>query len=163
MDNLDTQAFCSECGELLRVTAGGDVADCAACGAPGFNLYGSKPRKKRGKRRNKYGNVHTRYDGHAFDSIAEARYYAYLLKPAVEAGEISDLEVHPQFVLQDAFVDAAGTAWPAITYESDFRYIKDGRTVVVDVKGVPTPKFKIQELLFRKRFPSIEFIVAYSQ
>jgi len=154
---LETSVLCPGCGTKLALSSNGDVSGCS-CGAASFNLYGAASKK----RRNKYGNIHTKVDGKTFDSLAEANYYAYVMRPLAESGEIVDLIVHPKFVLQKPFTDSAGVSWPAVTYESDFQYERDGRLIVVDVKGVKTAKFKIQELLFRKKFPRIEFIVTSS-
>lgn len=33
----------------------------------------------------------------------------------------------------------------AITYTGDFQYVKDGKVVVEDVKGMVTPEYKLKE------------------
>jgi hypothetical protein len=54
-----------------------------------------------------------------------------------EKGEISELECHPKFTLQEAFTTRDGKRIRAITYTADFMYkAHDGYTIVEDVKGV---------------------------
>lgn len=119
-------------------------------------------RGKGKRKRHKYGVTSSaaerQCDGYQFDSLAEMRHYGELaLRQA--AGEISKLEVHPRFAIADAFTDATGKRWKALIYIADFAYIENGREVVVDVKGVVTPVFRIKERLFRQRYPQVEFLV----
>lgn len=109
--------------------------------------------------RNKYGNQETFVDGHKFDSKAEAAHYENL-KMLAMAEEIADLEVHPRFVLQDAFTKR-GHRFRAITYTADFSYWdhKHGRRVVEDVKGVQTQVFKIKRKMFEKRYPDLILVI----
>lgn len=99
----------------------------------------------------KYGNK--RDD--VFDSKAEAARYKELCL-LVAAGTITDLEIHPVYELQPAF-KCNGKTYRAVTYEADFCYIGDDKTIVEDVKGVITDTFRIKEKLFRFRYPDIDF------
>lgn len=110
------------------------------------------------KQSNSRGNDPTTIDGHTFDSKAEAKRYGEL-KLMVQAGEISDLTVHPVYELQTAFRDATGSRHRSIRYEGDFGYTERGRAVVEDVKGHRTEVFKLKEKLFRFRYPYIDFRV----
>lgn len=104
--------------------------------------------KESGRGRSKYGNKRIEADGYTFDSQAEYRYYLYL-KSLQENIEIDGLEVHPVYQLIPDFVDYAGEAHKGITYEADFTYYgKDGKRVVVDIKGVQTDVFKLKHKLF---------------
>ena len=99
------------------------------------------------KRRNgKFNARKTTLDGRTFDSAAEARSYAKL--QIMEAsGEISDLELQPKFELQPAFKDSAGKTIRAITYTADFAFVRDGKRIIVDVKGgkaTQTQAFRIK-------------------
>lgn len=107
---------------------------------------------------NTRGNELTTIDGYTFDSQAEAKRYEEL-KLSVQAGAISDLQVHPVYELQAAFRDASGARHRSIRYEGDFGYTEGGRAVVEDVKGHRTEVFKIKEKLFRFRYPFIDFRV----
>ena len=94
-----------------------------------------------------------------FDSKAEAKRHAELLL-LEKAGIIHGLSVHPWFELQPAFKSKSGGYYRAIGYEADFTYYEkhngESRVVIEDVKGFPTPAFKIKEKLFRFKFPDAE-------
>lgn len=97
--------------------------------AEDYLASGDKPK------RNKYGAKKVTVDGHRFDSMAEgARYWD--LKVLQEAGEISDLELQPEYpcLVQGVKVGA---------YRADFRY-RDaaGKLVVEDVKGKRTDLYR---------------------
>ena len=113
----------------------------------------------RSRSRTKYGNRFTVVDGIRFDSCAEADRYR-VLRLRERAGEISDLELQPKFVLLPAF-ERNGTKYRAITYRGDFAYIENGRSIVEDVKGMATDLFKVKEKLFRYHYPDIELRVQF--
>ena len=69
-----------------------------------------------------------------FDSAKEARRFREL-DMLLKAGEISDLRCQVPFVLIPAQVRADGSREQACKYVADFVYMKDGETVVEDVKG----------------------------
>ncbi len=118
--------------------------------------------------RAKYGNKRLTIDGVTWDSKRE--YQRWLaLRQAEKDGLISDLERQPKYELVPAIKEkyikhlktkdkvCERTAQLPITYTADFRYIKDGKTVVEDVKASPhmaalDPKFLIKEKLFRWKF-----------
>jgi len=106
---------------------------------------------------NKYNAVRTEVDGILFHSKGEARRYGEL-KMLERAGEISDLELQPQFVLLDAF-ERDGKRIQAIKYKADFKYIEDDIVVIEDFKGKETAEFKIKRKLFLNRYPEYEFRV----
>ena len=126
------------------------------------DLHGAQDPKK-----SKWKNVRGEYDGIKFDSIGEVRRYR-VLKTMEAAGEISDLKVHPVFILQESFIDAEGYRHPSITYEADFSYYdlksldSAGRPalVVEDIKGAHgtmTPVFMLKAKMFLKQYVSIRF------
>ena len=108
--------------------------------------------------RSKFRNVKTSVDGYTFDSKAEARRYGEL-KRLVAYGKISDLRVHPRYVLQAAFKDRHGKTHRAISYEADFEYREGDALVVEDVKGTRTAVFNIKEKMFLKLYPSLDLRV----
>lgn len=110
--------------------------------------------KNRGSR-SKYHNKKMEIDGHRFDSIKEAMHYKEL-KARLDAGEISDLMLQPKFELQEGF-RYDGKAERAIYYVADFMYREDGKTIVVDVKGMKTDVYKIKRKLFLYKFPELVF------
>ncbi len=116
--------------------------------------------------RAKYGNKRVEYNGISFDSKKEMQRYI-VLRQAEKDGLISDLELQPQYELipkvTETYVkhlktkdkECERTVQLPITYKGDFRYTKEGVTVVEDVKAsayMLDPKFLIKEKLFRWRF-----------
>lgn len=109
---------------------------------------------------NKYNARRERQNGHNFDSQAEASRYQEL-RLLESAGEITDLRVHPRFVLQDKFTDSDGCKHQAIIYEADFSYrdAERGQTIVEDVKGVETQLWRVKRKLFLCRHPLLKLRV----
>lgn len=92
------------------------------------------------ERRGKYNARPTVIDGHRFASAAEARRYSEL-KLLEAAGEISDLALHPIYLLLVNDVRVCD-------YVADFQYIdREGFKIVEDVKGVRTAVYKIKKKL----------------
>lgn len=99
------------------------------------------------KAKNKYNAKKVFFDGVVFDSTAEMKRYI-VLKKAHEDGVITDLELQPQYIILPAIkgerikhfkripdrVEEYIIQQP-VKYTADFRYVKDGQTVVEDVKG----------------------------
>lgn len=83
-------------------------------------------------RKNKYNNSKTSVDGITFDSKKEARRYGDL-KNMERAGEISRLELQPQYSFAGPFGHIG-------KYKADFRYIRNGEVIVEDVKSPATAK-----------------------
>lgn len=100
---------------------------------------------------NKHNAKSLELDGIKFDSKAEAARYLMLKADPT----ITDLEVHPPFILVPNF-EADGVKYRGISYEADFMYKQAGRVIVEDVKGQRLPDFKIKWKLFRLQFPHIE-------
>jgi hypothetical protein len=108
---------------------------------------------------NKYRNRKVKADGYTFDSQAEYRRYCEL-KLLLEAGEISELRVHPKYQLLPSFTDSEGHRVRGIRYEADFEYVEAGHLVVEDVKGAETQVFKNKKkmLLYKYRdYPGFVF------
>ena len=102
---------------------------------------------------NKYRNKKIVIDGIKFDSIAEGNRYREL-KLLEKAGEITDLELQPLFILQDKF-KKNNVNYKAITYRADFKYKENGEIIVEDVKGFETKEFKIKRKLFEYKFKDL--------
>lgn len=101
----------------------------------------------------KYGAKKVTIDGITFDSKAEGRYYEHLLK-LKKTGAVEDFEMQKAFTLLDRFAHPqTGRIVRAITYKADFEVIyADGHVEVVDIKGFPTPEFKIKAKMFMFRY-----------
>lgn len=122
-------------------------------------------KREKGK---KYNNTKVEFDNIKFDSKREMRRYL-VLKEAQERGVITDLELQPKYELIPAIREEyikhlktkdkveTRTVQLAITYTADFRYLKDGVTVVEDVKASPNmaaldKAFLLKEKMFRYFF-----------
>ena len=108
------------------------------------------------RKAHKYNAVKKTVDGVMFDSAGEAR-AGSLLMLWEKAGAISSLERQPRYTLMDGYVDATGRKVRAMAYVPDFRFIRDGQTVVVDFKGMKTEAYKLKAKLFRQRYPDLVF------
>lgn len=100
-------------------------------------------------KRNKYNAQRVEaFGGMKFDSKAEmAAYGEYRLLEMT--GHISQLEHHPVLELH------AG-----VKYEADFRFVENGQTVIVDIKGgraTATPLFKVKWKQAKELYPQYEF------
>ncbi len=70
------------------------------------------------------------YDGITFDSIPEGKYYLQLKND----DGVTDLQVHPKFILLEGFRDYHNKKIQSITFKPDFMYIKDNVRHIEDVK-----------------------------
>lgn len=106
---------------------------------------------------NKYGAQKVHLDGHIFASKREARYYSDF-KLLQQAGEITQLEIHPTFQLT---VNGQKIG----RYTGDFSYrSKDGVFHLVDVKSPPTAKgeaFRLRKKLMEAIYPHIQIEVVF--
>lgn len=83
-------------------------------------------------------------DGIRFASSREAEYYRQL-KVAEHAGVIRDLELQPRFKMECG-----------IEYRADFRFTdQQGKSHVVDVKGMETTAFKLKMKLMAYFRPDV--------
>jgi len=90
------------------------------------------------RKRNKYRAVKCVMNGITFDSKAEAARYVELF---------SDESVLPGGVLQRPYKFKCG-----VIYKLDFAYIKHGKIVYEDVKGIETPAFRIKRKLMKQEY-----------
>ena len=106
-------------------------------------------------RRNKYSNKKVTIDGHKFDSQAEAKHYYFVLKPALERGEISNLELQPR-------IRCEINGKKVCDYLADFRYLSKakignqgqiGCQVIEDVKGFKTDIYRLKKKLVEALYP----------
>ena len=103
---------------------------------------------------NKYRNKKVIVDGEEFGSKKEGNRYKEL-RLLERAGEISNLELQPRFLLQDKF-KKNGKTYRKIEYVADFKYIENGKKIVEDVKGIQTDVFKLKHKIFEKVYPDLE-------
>ncbi|MEK5139088.1 DUF1064 domain-containing protein [Priestia sp. FSL W8-0001] len=106
----------------------------------------------------KYKNKKIEIDGLVFDSQAEARYYTYL-SDLMQKGVVTAIIPQPRYLLQESF-RKNGILFRKIEYVADFAVqYEDGRSEVVDVKGMETTDFKIKRKLFEKKYPELSLKV----
>lgn len=112
----------------------------------------------------RYSHNQVCLDGYLFDSEQEADYYK-ILKDKLDKHEISDLKVHPEFILIPPFT-YFGKQIKATVYTPDFSYSKPVEkggslyiTEAIEVKGFPTPDFEIRAKLFKSKYPMISLII----
>ena len=122
------------------------------CARAGISSLASSGKAKA----HKYNAVKKIVDGITFDSAGEAR-AGSLLMLWEKAGAISNLERQPRYTLMDGYVDPVGRRVRSMEYVPDFRFTRDGQTVVVDFKGVKTEAYKLKAKLFRQRYPDLVF------
>jgi hypothetical protein len=88
----------------------------------------------------KYRNTPTTVDEIKFASKRESERYAEL-KLLEKAGEITDLKLQPKFQCEV-------NGQKICNYFADFTYLKkNGERVTEDVKGMPTPVFRLKKKL----------------
>lgn len=111
--------------------------------------------------KSKFNNRQTEVHGIVFDSKMESDYYLHLLEQQ-EQGLITEIELQPVYLLQPAF-RKLGRAIRKVEYRADFRVTQaDGRQVVIDVKGVATPDFKLKAKMFDYYFPlELQIVTKY--
>lgn len=103
---------------------------------------------------NKYNAKKVTVDGITFDSVAESRYYKYLLG-LLNEGVVESFEMQKSYTLLDKFPHPkTGKTIRAIKYVPDFEVIyTDGRVEVVDIKGfMKNPVFLLKAKLFMFRY-----------
>ncbi len=101
----------------------------------------------------KYNNRKTEVDGITFASKAEAKRYQEL-KAELEAGNIRNLKLQPEYHVQEAYVDpSTGQRVKPIKYIADFYYERKWEQsngwqgwlpIVEDVKGIETDVFRLK-------------------
>lgn len=96
-------------------------------------------------------------NGIVFDSIMEMKYYRDVVLPGVESGHIKYYELQKPYELQPKFVHDGKNVHP-IKYIADF-YIEyaDGRTEVIDTKGMPDTTAIIKRKLFWYVYPDVTY------
>ena len=96
-------------------------------------------------RASKYHAKKTTVDGIEFDSAKEAKRYTKL-RDMEEEGKIQHLRLQVPFELLPSF-ECDGVKYRGMSYVADFVYVRDGKVVVEDVKGVKTPEYKLKKKL----------------
>lgn len=109
------------------------------------------------EKRRKYRNEPTEIDGHRFDSKREAARYM-VLKLEQAAGAISGLELQPKFPMHVTGPD--GVRVEVAVYISDFRYGRDGQTIIEDAKS---PATRTPLYLLKKKIVEAEYGITITE
>ena len=107
----------------------------------------------------KYHSKQTIVNGIKFPSILEADRYQQLLL-LLRAGEITNLKLQVEFVINQAYTDAeTGERMRSVVYVADFVYfdMRTKRTVIEDTKGIETAVFKIKWRQIKELYPQYDF------
>jgi len=99
--------------------------------------------------RSKWGNIPTYRDDIRFDSKKEAARYDEL-KILERAGKIQGIQLQPEFLIHEGFIDYDRKKHRPICYRADFRYYDLDKKVYVieDVKGKRTDVYLIKKKMF---------------
>ena len=93
------------------------------------------------------------YESYTFDSKAEMSHFAKLAH-RLKRFEIEKLTLQPKYELLRGFTlntdktKSGKTKLPNMVYTPDFRYIENGKVIVVEVKGFTDTSFNIRKRLF---------------
>ena len=107
----------------------------------------------------KYHARKTVVNGITFDSKLEADRYEQLLW-LLKAGEISNLQLQPEFQIFKGWVDPeTGEKHKSRFYVGDFCYIdmRDHKQIVEDTKGMETADFRLKWEYVQSYYPEYEF------
>lgn len=135
-----------------------------------------KTKSAKTKSMGKIKHIKTEIDGIVFDSKMESEYYLYL-KELKSKGIVKNIELQPEYLLQDKFIVVDGiaiegsdpnfskikrknkaTTIQAIKYIADFKVeYSDGHIEIIDTKGQETADFKIKKKMFIRKFPDLDF------
>lgn len=94
--------------------------------------------------KNKYGAIRTTVGEYTFASKAEANRYSQL-KRQEELGLIKDLGLQPPYPMVINGVKC-------FTYRADFRYTRDDKEIIEDVKGFATPVYKLKKKIIEAAY-----------
>lgn len=112
----------------------------------------------RQSKKSKYHATKVIVDGIRFDSNKEAKYYSELLLQK-KAGIIREIELQPEFVLQEGYRNKQGKKVREIKYRADFKVTyADGRVEIVDTKGYRTKEYLLKKKMLLFRYPELNFI-----
>ena len=125
-----------------------EYTPCKKADPTAREAIGNVMRLVRAQNRNKYNARKTTVCGRTFDSRREAEIYLDLLSRK-QAGEIVRIGFQPQYTLLSGFKDNTGKNQKPITYTADFFVTyADGRSEVIEVKGVRTRDYLLRKKLF---------------
>ncbi len=103
--------------------------------------------------RSKKGKEKRTFEGKEFDSLMELQFYRDFLLPLKNKGEIKNIILQPEYILQKKFYKYGKCVLP-IKYVGDYEVeFSDGKTITYDVKGMPTVEAKIKRKMFDFQFP----------
>ena len=97
------------------------------------------------------------FNGIAFDSALEMKFYRDYVCPKYENGEIKEYQLQVKYELQPKFVHKGKTV-QAINYVADFVLTySDGTVEVIDTKGFPDSTALLKRKLFWYKYPEVSY------
>lgn len=97
------------------------------------------------------------FNGIIFDSVIEMKYYRDVVLPGIESGDIIGYELQKMYQLQPAYIHLNKKIQP-IEYKADF-YLKykNGKEVIIDIKGCPDSVAILKRKMFWYIFPELDY------
>ena len=110
------------------------------------------------------GKKNRTVNGITFDSDLECRYYKEVVLTGIADGTISKYELQIKYLLQPKF-EKMGKKYLPINYVADFVITyTNGKTIIIDTKGMPDAVAKLKKKLMDYCYPDLEYIwVGYSK
>lgn len=115
--------------------------------------------ERKNQSKQKFNAQTTEVDGVKFDSKIEKRRYDELML-LLRAGVISELKLHEEFTLIEAYTLPNGERVRRMKYTCDFSYVRDGKKIVEDVKSKPT---KTRDYMIRKKMMLDKYGITVSE
>lgn len=111
--------------------------------------------------RSKYNAKRMQVGDHKFDSTLEGMFYQRLYV-LLKAKKIVSLDLQPEYLLHDGFIDNRGISHEPIFYRGDFKVVfPDGTEKIFDTKGVKTEEYRIKKKMLLFRYPELNFEEVY--
>ena len=104
------------------------------------------------------GKAKRTYKGVVFDSETELKFLREWIEPKMKIGEIVSYKMQVPYILQEGFTNFEGKKILPVKYIADYVItFKNGRQIVVDVKGQPDATAKLKKKLFEYKYQDIPF------
>jgi hypothetical protein len=133
--------YCDDCADKACIARG--TKGISHCHQKRFKPFVAESKAS------KYKNNITYVNGIKFHSKKEAERYL-VLKDMKRNGEITNLELQPEYILQEGFRYNGKKILP-IKYIADFRYKRQGETIVEDTKGHRTKEYLLKRKMMLKQ------------
>ena len=104
------------------------------------------------------GKAKRTYKGVVFDSETELKFLREWIEPKMKIGEIVSYKMQVPYILQEGFTNFEGKRILPVKYIADYVItFKNGKQIVVDVKGQPDATAKLKKKLFEYKYRELPF------